>query len=127
MDKYLFILGRNWRLALAEIDALLRTDTYKGYITDYSTNCAVMEFDTYDQEENLRKVGDMMVQLGSVQKIGIMYDFIDIETIRDAYPEVMRGNRPATYPAREHIEAVLKDVLAEVFPKVKKKKRFVDN
>ncbi len=46
MIRFLFVLGSNWRLSLAEIDNVLKNaPQFKGRITDYSANIAIVEFD----------------------------------------------------------------------------------
>ena len=45
MNRFLFVLGSNWQLSLAELDNLLLNSQFKGRITDYSANIAIVEFD----------------------------------------------------------------------------------
>lgn len=113
MQKYLFILGHNWRLALAEIDTLLQIPKYYGKIVDYSANTAVVEFE--EPEVSNKILTDLMIRLGTVQKIGIMLDFVDKVTIEDAFPTDMEANREKIYDARNHLENTLADVARDIF------------
>lgn len=125
MEKFLFILGKNWRLSLAEIDTYLKQPKYSGIITDYSANVAVVEFN--QTSISLEDLGDLMVRLGSVQKIGRMYDFIDRTTMENAFPIDIEENRSLIYDAREFIEQVLTDVIQAIFPEIKNHKFFIAN
>ena len=123
MEKYIFILGRNWRLALAEIDNVLQLPPYQGRIVDYSLTAAIVEFDT--PQMSLEKIGDLMVQLGSVQKIGKVLDFVDNETFEHAFPEDIEANRAMVFAGRRYIDNTLKDAVFDLFPVIKGKKLFV--
>lgn len=125
MEKYIFILGKNYRLALAEIDTYLQTAQYRGKILDYSTNCAIVEFD--NQEIDLDEIGDLMIRLGSVQKIGFMYDFIDINILKSAFPVNMEENRPKIYAGRKYLDNTLNDLIFEIFPKIDHEEFFIAN
>ncbi len=125
MRKFLFILGRNWRLALAEIDSYLQTRDYAGRITDYSSNVAIVEFE--NEKMSIKQIGNLMVFLGSVQKIGEMIDFIDNETFTDAFPIDIENNRAKVFSGRRYVDNTLKDVVYEIFPKIKNEKFFIAN
>ena len=125
MRKFLFVLGKNWRLALAEIDSYLKLKDYSGQITDYSTNVAVVEFD--NEKISTKQIGNLMVFLGSTQKIGEMIDFIDISTFKDAFPVDIESNRAKVFSGRRYVDNTLKDLVYEIFPKIKNKKFFVAN
>ena len=125
MRKFLFILGRNWRLALAEIDSYLQVRDYSGRITDYSSNVAIVEFD--NEKISTKQIGNLMVFLGSVQKIGEMIDFIDSETFTDAFPVDIENNRAKVFSGRRYVDNTLKDIVYELFPIIKNKKFFIAN
>lgn len=125
LKKHLFILGRNWRLALAEIDSYLQTRDYAGRITDYSSNVAIVEFE--NEKMSIKQIGNLMVFLGSVQKIGEMIDFIDKETFTDAFPVDIENNRAKVFSGRRYVDNTLKDVVYELFPKIKNEKFFIAN
>ncbi len=124
MEKFLFILGKNWRLSLAEIDTFLKQSKYSGLITDYSANVAVVEF---DRSISLDDLGDLMVRLGSVQKIGRMYDFVDRDTVENAFPTDIEENRSRIYDSRELINKTVQDVIHTLFPEIQDGKFFVAN
>lgn len=56
-----------------------------------------------------------MIRLGTVQKIGIMLDFIDKVTIEAAFPTDMEANRTGIYDTRKQIENTLADVARDIF------------
>ena len=87
MNRFIFVLGSNWQLSLAELDNFLKNSQIKGRITDYSANIAVVEFD--DLHKNKYYINDLMelqYLLGGCQKIAEIYDFVDIQTLFSAFP-----------------------------------------
>ena len=58
MNRFIFVLGSNWQLSLAELDNFLKNSQIKGRITDYSANIAVVEFD--DLHKNKYYINDLM-------------------------------------------------------------------
>lgn len=87
MERFLFILGSNWKLAIAELDNYLANSQNKGRILDYSANIAVVEFEKLQQDKHyINKLMEIQFTLGGCQKIAKIYDFIDINTIHDAFP-----------------------------------------
>lgn len=123
MEKYIFILGKNYRLALAEIDSYLQTPQYRGKIIDFSTNCAIVEFE--NQSIDLDEIGNLMIRLGSVQKIGRMYDFIGISTFRSAFPVDIEADRVQIYSGRRYVDNTLKDLVFELFPSIQDENFFI--
>ena len=117
------MLGKNWRLALAELDSYLQLPAFAGRIVDYSANTAVVEFNNPDLPDDT--LYDMMVRLGMVQKIGRMVDFVDRNTIEKAFPTDMEQDREFIYHARDSLEKTLADVAREVFGDPMGKKLFV--
>ena len=58
MSRFLFVLGSNWQLSLAELDNFLKNSQFTGRITDYSANIAIVEFD--DLQKNKYYINDLM-------------------------------------------------------------------
>ena len=53
MEKFLFVLGSNWKLSLAELDNFLKFSEFKGKIIDYSANIAVVRFEKLHEENSV--------------------------------------------------------------------------
>ncbi|KKN28100.1 hypothetical protein LCGC14_0857680, partial [marine sediment metagenome] len=49
--KYMFVLGSNWQLSIAELDNYLKNSKNKGKIIDYSANVAIVEFESLHLNE----------------------------------------------------------------------------
>ncbi|MBY8988305.1 MAG: hypothetical protein KGD61_07615 [Candidatus Lokiarchaeota archaeon] len=124
MNKFLFVLGSNWKLSLAELDNFLKNSQAKGRITDYSANIAIVEFD--DLHKNKYYINDLMelqYLLGGCQKIAEIYDFVDIQTVFNAFPlNVEKFKLIET--KRKEILKVINDILPKVFPKIKNESIF---
>jgi len=87
MDRFIFVLGSNWQLSLAELDNYLNYSQNKGKIIDYSANIAIVEFEELHKERHyVNKLMEIQFTLGGCQKIAKIFDFIDIQTIQDAFP-----------------------------------------
>ncbi|MFX0083276.1 MAG: TRM11 family SAM-dependent methyltransferase [Candidatus Hodarchaeota archaeon] len=87
MDRFIFVLGSNWQLSIAELDYYLRYSQIKGKIIDYSANIAIVEFEELHKEKHyVNKLMEIQFTLGGCQKIAKIFDFIDIQTIQDAFP-----------------------------------------
>ena len=52
MDRFLFVLGSNFQLSLAELDNVLHYSRFKGKIIDYSANIAIVEFEKILEEKH---------------------------------------------------------------------------
>ena len=88
MERFLFVLGSNWQLSIAELDNYLRYSKNKGKIIDYSANIAIVEFEKLHKEPYfINELMEIQFTLGGCQKIAKIFDFIDIQTIRDAFPQ----------------------------------------
>ncbi|MFX0058258.1 MAG: TRM11 family SAM-dependent methyltransferase [Candidatus Hodarchaeota archaeon] len=124
MNKFLFVLGSNWQLSIAELDNLLKNSRFKGKIVDYSANIAIVEFEKL--LENRYYVNDLMeIQyiLGGCQKIARIYNFIDIGTVYEAFPlKIEKFKRVGDI--RNKITSILEKSLIEIFPKIKKESIF---
>ena len=107
MARYIFILGSNWRLSLAEINNLIIKPPYEGKITDYSASAAIVEF---EQEKHKDENFDHLIfQLGGTQKIGKFIDLIDIRTLQGAFPEEVTTDNTIQSKQRKYISNVLRD------------------
>ena len=119
--KYIFVLGSNWRLSFAELDNYLKNSQNKGKITDYSGNIAIVEFESLEKERYyVNKLMDMQFILGGSQKIAKIYDFIDIKTIYEAFPENIEKYKNVRR-TRDKILSVIKNIIIGkegIFPKV---------
>ena len=121
MNRFLFVLGSNWRLSFAELDNYLKNSQNKGKITDYSGNIAIVEFESLEKERYyVNKLMDMQFILGGSQKIAKIYDFIDIKTIYEAFPENIEKYKNVKR-TRDKILSVIKNIIIGkegIFPKV---------
>ncbi len=87
MNRFLFVLGSNWQLSIAELDNYLKNSQNRGKILDYSGNIAVVEFESLHKDNHyVNKLMEIQFILGGCQKIAKIFDFIDIRTIQDAFP-----------------------------------------
>ena len=124
MNQFLFVLGSNWQLSLAELDAVLRNSQFKGKIVDYSANIAIVEFEKLHEEKHyINKLMELQFILGGCQKIVKVIDFINILTIYNAFPIKIEkfGQIERT---RTKILNILNDNLDFIFPKIKKESLF---
>ncbi|MFX0029196.1 MAG: TRM11 family SAM-dependent methyltransferase [Candidatus Hermodarchaeota archaeon] len=87
MDRFIFVLGSNWQLSIAELDNYLQYSQNKGKIIDYSANIAVVEFEELHKKQfYVNELMNIQFTLGGCQKIARILDFIDIRTIQDGFP-----------------------------------------
>jgi tRNA G10 N-methylase Trm11 len=118
MYKFIFILGSNFQLSLAELDKVLDSNRFKGKIIDYSANIAVVEFDElHERKYFINDLMELQYILGGCQKIAQVYDFIDIRTIKEAFPFEI-GRFSSVQKARDKIVQILDNSLPIVFPKI---------
>ncbi len=124
MEKYLFILGSNWQLSIAELDDVLKHSRFKGRIVDYSANVAVVEFDDLHSKPNyVNLLMELQFILGGIQKIAQIIDFIDIRTMTDAFPMMIEKPRLVKIN-RSKVELILESLVKVIFPKIKNEKIF---
>lgn len=124
MNRFVFILGSNWQLSLAELDNFLKNSQIKGRITDYSANIAVVEFD--DLHKNKHYINELMefqYILGGCQKIAEIYDFVDIQTMFNAFPLKVEKFK-LIESKREEILSVIRKSISKIFPKIKNESIF---
>ena len=122
--RYILITGKNWRLALAEIDRYLQMDKYAGEIIDYSANAIVVEFDYPPEPDDIY---DLQARFGSIQKIAQVYDFVDESVVKMAFPVDIKKNRSDSYANREEMEKVLRNVIFDLFLDIKDLEFFIAN
>jgi len=121
MERFLFVLGSNWQLSIAELDNYLNYSQNKGKIIDYSANIAIVEFEKLHQDKQyINKLMEIQFILGGCQKIAEIYDFIDIKTIQDAFP-VQINKYKFVEKTREKILKIINNLIIGkkgIFPKV---------
>ena len=121
MDRFIFILGSNWQLALAELDNYLKYSQHKGKIIDYSANIAIVEFE--ELHKNRHYINDLMeiqFTLGGCQKIGKIFDFINIQTILNAFPFNIEKYKEVERTRKGIINIIDKLLIGKelIFPKI---------
>ncbi|MHA1730510.1 MAG: TRM11 family SAM-dependent methyltransferase [Promethearchaeota archaeon] len=124
--RYVFILGRDWRTSLLELDFFLTHAKVPGRVVDYSSTAAIAEF---PEELPPRQEAYAVQHLGGTQKLARVLKFVPRDTWDAAFPETLSDPKSFQY-ARREITRLLGDALARfVFPRerVKSKKLFVAN
>lgn len=119
MNRFVFILGSNWQLSLAELDNFLKNSHIKGRITDYSANIAIVEFD--DLHKNKHYINELMefqYMLGGCQKIAEILDFVDIQTMLSAFPLKVEKFKLIEVKRREILNVIRKSI-PKIFPQIK--------
>ncbi len=121
MERFIFVLGSNWQLSIAELDNYLKYSSNQGKIIDYSANIAIVEFEKLHQDKHyINKLMEIQFILGGCQKIAQIYDFIDINTIQDAFPVQISEFRYVE-KIRKKILAIIDNIIIGkkgIFPKV---------
>ncbi|MFX1366124.1 MAG: TRM11 family SAM-dependent methyltransferase [Promethearchaeota archaeon] len=121
MERFLFVLGSNFRLSIAELDNYLKHSQNKGKIIDYSGNIAIVEFEKLHQDKQyINKLMEIQFILGGCQKIAEIYDFIDINTIQEAFP-LQISKFKSVEKSREKILKILDNLIIGkdgIFPKI---------
>ncbi|MBY9010701.1 MAG: hypothetical protein KGD74_12615 [Candidatus Lokiarchaeota archaeon] len=109
---------------MAELDNVLINSQFKGRITDYSANIAIVEFD--DLHENrlyANKLMELQYTLGGCQKIAEIYDFIDIQTMHFAFPLQIEKYKEVDIKRKEILK-VIDSSLKKVFPSIRRESIF---
>ncbi len=83
MTEYVFILGSNWLLSIAELLVYVRNRGYQAKLVDHSRNAAVLDF---EEKLSVDEVVDMQSSLGGCYKTGRVIQRYDIEVPLKAYP-----------------------------------------
>jgi tRNA G10 N-methylase Trm11 len=124
MIRFLFVLGSNWQLSLAELDNILKNSQFKGRITDYSANIAIVEFvNLHEDKLYANKLMELQYILGGCQKIAEIYDFIDIQTTQNAFPLNIEKYKQVEMKRKEILK-VIDSSLKKVFPRIKNESIF---
>ena len=84
MTEYIFILGKNWLLSIAEMLVYLRDQNLTAHINDHSRNAAIVEID-----ERLSDIQVVEIQeaLGGCFKIGRVINKYDRSVAERAFPK----------------------------------------
>lgn len=118
MDDFLFVLGSNYKLSLAELDACLKSEIFKGNINDYSSNIASVKFDKLlEHEHYVDEIETIQYYLGGTQKIAKIFDFFNIHTLRNAFPRRIE-NFNEVKRERKKIKKILENCLERIFRKI---------
>ncbi|MFX1235169.1 MAG: hypothetical protein ACFFBY_11530, partial [Promethearchaeota archaeon] len=124
MEKFLIVLGSNWQLSLAELDNVLNYSQFKGKITDYSANIAIVEFEKLHKDKHyINKLMEFQYMLGGTQKVARIFDFIHIHDIFEAFP-LKIDNFKKIQKVREKIISVLDASLEKIFLKIQNESIF---
>jgi len=121
MERFIFVLGSNWQLSIAELDNYLKYSKYKGRIIDYSANIAIVEFkDLHQDPHYINKLMEIQFNLGGCQKISKIFDFIDINTIQEAFPVQMNKYKYVERTRKKILDIIDNIIIGKkgVFPKV---------
>ncbi len=92
MAEYVFILGSNWLLSIAELLVYVRNRGYEAIVTDHSRHAVVLDF---KEKLKLEDVVDMQGSLGGCYKIGRVIQTYNIIIPTDAYPTNGKPDREA--------------------------------
>ncbi|MFX0023038.1 MAG: TRM11 family SAM-dependent methyltransferase [Candidatus Hermodarchaeota archaeon] len=121
MNRFIFVLGSNWQLSIAELDNYLKYSPNKGKILDYSANIAIVEFEKLHQDTHyINKLMEIQFILGGCQKIAQIYDFIDLNTIKNAFPTQINKFKYVEKNRQKILNAINNIIIGKrgVFPKV---------
>ncbi|TFG31670.1 methyltransferase domain-containing protein [Candidatus Thorarchaeota archaeon] len=92
MAEYVFILGSNWLLSIAELLVYVRNRGYEAVVTDHSRHVVVLDF---TQKMTLEEIMDMQGSLGGCYKIGRVIQTYNIILPTNAYPTNGKPDREA--------------------------------
>ncbi|GAB4319735.1 MAG: hypothetical protein Kow0069_23430 [Promethearchaeota archaeon] len=117
-----FALDNPWRLGLLELDHFLRRAPGGGRVVDYSTTVAVASF---QRPLSAGEIETYQRQLGGVQKIAVVHEFIPREVFDAAFPAELEDPSRFQYGRRELKRALKRLVERVVDPKPPKRRGFV--
>lgn len=124
MEDFLFVLGSNFRLSLAELDNILKNSQFKGRIKDYSANIAIVEFENLlEKKTYINSLMELQFLLGGCQKIARVYDFIDIHTIKTGFPTHIDKFK-LVERTRNKIKEIIGNCLDNMFRRIRKENIF---
>lgn len=92
MTEYIFILGSNWLLSIAELLVYVRNRGYDAILVDHSRNAAILDF---KEKLSVEEVVDMQSSLGGCYKTGRVIQIYDIDIPLKAYPTSGKSNGEA--------------------------------
>jgi tRNA G10 N-methylase Trm11 len=92
MVEYVFILGSNWLLSIAELLVYVRNRGYEAIVTDHSRHAVVLDF---KEKLSLDDVMEMQGALGGCYKIGRVIQTYNIILPMNAYPTNGKPDREA--------------------------------
>lgn len=92
MVEYMFILGSNWLLSIAELLVYVRNRGYEVVVSDHSRHAVILDF---KQKLSLEEVIDMQSALGGCYKVGRVIQTYSIIIPRNAYPTSGKPDREA--------------------------------
>lgn len=92
MVEYMFILGSNWLLSIAELLVYVRNRGYEAVVSDHSRHAVILDF---KGKLSLEEVIDMQGSLGGCYKIGRVIQTYNIIIPMNAYPTNGRPDREA--------------------------------
>ncbi|TFG34983.1 methyltransferase domain-containing protein [Candidatus Thorarchaeota archaeon] len=92
MTEYMFILGSNWLLSIAELLVYVRNRGYEAILVDHSRNAAIVDF---KEKLSVEEVIDMQSALGGCYKTGRVIERYDIDIPLKAYPTNGKSNKEA--------------------------------
>lgn len=121
MERFVFVLGSNWQLSIAELENFLKNSSNKGKIVDYSANIAVVEFENLHEDRHyVNRLMEIQFNLGGCQKIAKIFDFIDIQTIHDAFPSKIENYKQVERKRRKILDIIENILIGKngIFPKV---------
>jgi tRNA G10 N-methylase Trm11 len=92
MVEYVFILGSNWLLSIAELLVYVRNRGYEAIVTDHSRHAVVLDF---NKKLSLDDVMEIQGALGGCYKIGRVIQAYNIIIPMNAYPTNGKPDREA--------------------------------
>ncbi len=92
MVEYMFVLGSNWLLSIAELLVYVRNRGYEAVVSDHSRHAVILDF---KQKLSLEEVIDMQASLGGCYKVGRVIQTYSIIIPRNAYPTSGKPDREA--------------------------------
>ncbi|MBY9003173.1 MAG: hypothetical protein KGD73_04315, partial [Candidatus Lokiarchaeota archaeon] len=123
-NKFIFVLGSNFKLSLAELDNVLKYSKFKGKIVDYSANIAVVEFeDLHKNKHYINELMELQYLLGGIQKISKVFDFVHMNTLMEAFPSHIEKYRVVEI-TRNKILTLINNSLPKMFKRIKNESLF---
>lgn len=112
MSQYLFILGRNWKISIAELAAFLQSPQFQGRILNFSKNCALIEF---NEEKSSPILNELQEILGGTQKIAESWGALDSKLIKEGFP-IHKRNFKNIKQSRKEFDSRTSKLLQHLIP-----------